>query len=150
MAADLDPERAATAALEEALQNFLELRGMGPEGARAEGAIGEYATDPGPAAAFFDPAATAPAADVGPASVPGGWAAVSARVDRLGEAGLSAYVARLTTRDVRELGFEVVRALVPAAQPLFTGEAYFGERARSVPTALGFEPRLDRDHHPFP
>jgi ribosomal protein S12 methylthiotransferase accessory factor len=39
---------------------------------------------------------------------------------------------------------------VPAAQPLFTGEPYFGERARTVPEALGFEPRLDRPIHPFP
>jgi ribosomal protein S12 methylthiotransferase accessory factor len=48
------------------------------------------------------------------------------------------------------MGFEAVRALVPAAQPLFTDEPYFGERAERVPRELGFEPRLDRDHHPFP
>jgi ribosomal protein S12 methylthiotransferase accessory factor len=48
------------------------------------------------------------------------------------------------------MGFEAVRVLVPGAQPLFTGEPYFGERARTVPEALGFEPRLDRPIHPFP
>jgi ribosomal protein S12 methylthiotransferase accessory factor len=40
--------------------------------------------------------------------------------------------------------------LVPGAQPLFFGESVFGERAGSVPREMGFEPRLDRDHHPFP
>ena len=62
----------------------------------------------------------------------------------------SAYGVRTTTRDVASLGFEAVRALVPQAQPLFFGGGYFGERAESVPEDLGFEPRLDRDHHPFP
>jgi ribosomal protein S12 methylthiotransferase accessory factor len=68
----------------------------------------------------------------------------------LGDAGLDAYAARLTTPDVAELGFEAVRALVPAAQPLFFDEPYFGERARTVPESLGYEPRLRREHHPFP
>ena len=31
-----------------------------------------------------------------------------------------------------------VRAVVPEAQPLFTGEPYFGERAREVPKSMGF------------
>jgi ribosomal protein S12 methylthiotransferase accessory factor len=56
----------------------------------------------------------------------------------------------LTPRDVAQLGFEAVRVLVPTAQPLFTGEAFFGERAREVPPDLGFEFRPDRGHHPYP
>jgi len=56
----------------------------------------------------------------------------------------------LTTRDVAEAGFEVVRVLVPEAQPLFTGDRYFGERARSVPRELGYRPRFDRPPHPYP
>jgi len=148
--ADLDAAVAARSALAEALQNWTELRSMGPEGAQEEsGAIGRYADLPAAAADFIDADATVPAASV---SSPGlsGEAELEAALDRLGDAGLEAYAARLTTRDVAALGFEAVRVLVPSAQPLFLGEAYFGERARSVPADLGFEARLDREHHPFP
>jgi ribosomal protein S12 methylthiotransferase accessory factor len=71
-------------------------------------------------------------------------------IGRVTDAGLDAYAARTTTRDVSELGFEAVRVLIPEAQPLFTGEPFFAERAESVPRALGFEPRLDREYHPYP
>jgi len=40
--------------------------------------------------------------------------------------------------------------LVPGAQPLFTGEPFFGDRAREVPRSMGYEPALDRPYHPFP
>lgn len=150
MAADLDPERAATSALEEAMQNWLELRGMGPDDARAEGNIAVYAEFPEAAREFVDPVTTIPATSVGPAEVPEGVAELDALLDRLEDAGLRAFAARLTTRDLEVLGLETVRVLVPAAQPLFTGEAYFGERARGVPKSLGFEPRLEREPHPFP
>jgi ribosomal protein S12 methylthiotransferase accessory factor len=75
---------------------------------------------------------------------------LDAVVDRVAAAGLEPYAVRLTPRDVEALGFEAVRALVPAAQPLFTGEPFFGDRARTVPRELGFEPRLDRTYHPYP
>jgi ribosomal protein S12 methylthiotransferase accessory factor len=71
-------------------------------------------------------------------------------LDRLATADLDVYAARLTTPDVAGLGFEAVRVLVPDAQPLFTDDPYFGSRAESVPPELGFEPRLDREHHPYP
>ena len=48
------------------------------------------------------------------------------------------------------MGFEAVRVVIPSAQPLFTGDPYFGERSRRVPESLGFEPDLDREYHPFP
>jgi ribosomal protein S12 methylthiotransferase accessory factor len=64
--------------------------------------------------------------------------------------GLEAYGSRLTPTDVSRSGFEAVRVLSPSAQPLFFGDSYFGERAESVPDSMGFEPRLDRGHHPFP
>jgi ribosomal protein S12 methylthiotransferase accessory factor len=151
MAASLDPAAAARNALEEALQNWIELRRMGPERAGEEsGAIGRYAEFPAAARGFVDPPTTVPAATVGPQSVPAGRAALDAVVDRLAAADLDAYAARLTPRDVEGLGFEAVRAVVPAAQPLFTGDPYFGERARTVPGTFGYEPRLDRPHHPFP
>jgi len=149
--AALDVADAARSALAEALQNWTELRGMGPEeAASALGAIGRYAEQPGPASAFIDAGATVPAESVGPASVPEGSAELNAVLDRLADADLSACVSSLTTRDVADLGFEAVRALVPAAQPLCFGERFFGERAETVPDELGFETRLDADHHPFP
>jgi ribosomal protein S12 methylthiotransferase accessory factor len=151
MAADLNPNVAARGALEEAIQNWLELRRMGPEQASEEsGAIGPYADFPAEARAFVSPETTIPASSVGPEAVPGGRAELDAVVERVTDAGLTSYGARLTPRDIEGLGFEAVRVVVPEAQPLFTGDSYFGERARTVPEELGFEPRLERAHHPFP
>ena len=150
-AANLDPSRAARNALAEAVQNWVELREMGPDGAaEADGAIGEYATDPSPVEAFVDPDGRVPADSVGADTVPDGRDHLAAVRKRVTDAGLHPYAARTTTRDVRALGFEAVRVLVPAAQPLFFDTPYFGERARSVPESLGFEPALDRRLHPYP
>ncbi|PSP67984.1 bacteriocin biosynthesis protein SagD [Halobacteriales archaeon QS_1_69_70] len=151
MAASLDPTSAAREALEEALQNWTELRRMGPDRAADEsGAIGRYADLPAAARAFVDPGTTVPAGTVGPEAIPEGRAALEAVIERLAAADMAVYAARLTPRDVEGLGFEAVRVVLPRAQPLFTGDAYFGERARTVPGTFGYEPRLDRDHHPFP
>ena len=151
LSAHLDATHAARDALAEALQNWIELRAMGDaDAADADGAIGRYAHSPGDAAAFAAPTDVIPAASVGPATVPTGEPHLEAVVERVTDAGLSAYGARTTTRDVAAVGFEAVRALVPAAQPLFFDDAYFGERAATVPKALGFESRPDRAHHPFP
>ncbi|WP_076608711.1 YcaO-like family protein [Natronorubrum thiooxidans] len=150
-AAGLDATAAARSALEEALQNWMELRNLGPEeAAEASGAIGEYAAFPDAAQAFTDVDRTIPAASVGPDPVPSGGAALEALISRTTDAGLTPYAARLTTRDVEEIGFEAVRVVVPGAQPLFTGAPYFGQRVRQVPDDLGFEPRLERAFHPYP
>ncbi|MFB6075322.1 MAG: YcaO-like family protein [Haloarculaceae archaeon] len=150
-AANFDPQRAARKALAEALQNWMELRSMGPEGAAdAGGAIGEYAADPGPVADWVDADQRIPAESVGPDPAYAGEDALAALIDRLDEAGLAAYAARTTTRDLEALGFEAVRVLVPEAQPLFLDDPFFGERADRVPRDLGFEPRPDRAFHPFP
>ena len=149
--ADLDPAAAARSALAEALQNWMELRGMGPDDAAdVDGAIGEYAADPGEAADFVAPERTVPAASVAPDEELAGRDELTALSDRVVAADLTPYVARLTTRDVASIGFEAVRVLVPAAQPLFFDDPFFGDRAEAVPRELGFEPRTDRDHHPFP
>ncbi len=149
--ADLDPGRAARSALAEALQNWMELRGMGPDAAAdASGAIGRYAEFPPEARAFLDPPSVVPADSVGPADRSGDTDPLGTVLEATAAAGLDAYGVRTTTRDVATLGFEAVRVLVPGAQPLFFGDAYFGERAESVPRSLGFEPALERDHHPFP
>ncbi|MFB6179405.1 MAG: YcaO-like family protein [Halorientalis sp.] len=150
-AAHLDAAVAARSALTEAIQNWLELRGMGKEkAAEASGAIGHYADRPEAADAFIDTNGSVPAESVGAADVASGQAHLDAVVDRLDDADLDVYAARTTTPDVAALGFETVRALVPTAQPLFFDAPYFGERAETVPPEIGFEPRLDRDHHPFP
>ena len=148
--ADLDAARAAESALAEALQNWTEVRGMGRENASgADGAIGHYAAFPPIAQTFVDVDRTIPAATIGSEEV-SGTDELAAVLDRLADIDLDAYGARLTTRDVAEVGFEAVRVLVPSAQPLFTGEPFFGKRARTVPASLGFEPRLDREPHPYP
>ncbi|UIO98637.1 YcaO-like family protein [Halobaculum sp. CBA1158] len=152
-AADLDAAAAATDALAEALQNWMELRAMGPEQAAGEeGAIGAYAEFPERVREFVSPDVTLSAADVtdGDAAELSGVAEVDALVDRLDAAGLDAYAARLTTRDVAALGFEGVRVLVPEAQPLFTGEAFFGDRLETVSASMGFEPEPETAYHPFP
>jgi YcaO-like family. len=128
----------------------MELRGMGPERATAaSGAIGRYADLPEAASSLLDTAVSVDAGDLS-TEVADGEAELEAVLDRLAAADLTAYAARTTTRDIEALGFEAVRVLVPAAQPLAFGEMYFGERAETAPVSLGFEPRLDREHHPFP
>jgi ribosomal protein S12 methylthiotransferase accessory factor len=150
-AADLDAVAAARSALAEALQNWMELRGMGwAEAADEDGAIGDYAGFPASVRSFVDVDGQVPASDVGPSEVPEGEGELDAVLERVADAGMDAYAAELTTRDVEALGFRAVRVSVPSAQPLFFDEPYFGERARSAPESLGFEPRLEKDHHPFP
>jgi ribosomal protein S12 methylthiotransferase accessory factor len=149
--ANLDAAAAARSALAEALQNWMELRAMGPKQAKAEeGAIGHYADLPAAAEGFVSVDSEVPASTVGPDPVPTGTAELDAVVSRATDAGLDAYAARLTTPDVTELGFEAVRVLSPTAQPLFVGDPFFGDRARTVPPEMGYEPRLDRAFHPYP
>ncbi len=150
-AANLDPTAAARSSLAEAVQNWMELRSMGRETASGEsGAIGRYGEFPAEARAFVDAADPIPADSVGPDESRSGVAELDALADRVRTADLTPYAARLTPRDLRTVDLEVVRVVVPGAQPLFTDEPFFGERAQSVPAALGFEARLDRDHHPYP
>jgi ribosomal protein S12 methylthiotransferase accessory factor len=148
----LDPVDAAESALAEALQNWIELRNMGPEQARTEGgAIGEYGEFPERARELTEFEATVPASSVvDDADERSGEAELTELIDRVTAAGLSPYAARLTPRDVESLGFEGVRVVVPSAQPLFTGEAFFGDRLETVASSMGFEPRPERAYHPFP
>ncbi|ADQ66953.1 bacteriocin biosynthesis docking scaffold, sagd family protein [Halogeometricum borinquense DSM 11551] len=149
--ASLDVADAARSALAEALQNWMELRSMGPERANAEkGAIGEYADFPDAARRFVNAGPAVPAASVGPDDVPSGKAELDAVVERVADAGLDPYAVRTTTTDVASLGFEAVRVLIPEAQPLFQGDPFFGARATSVPEELGFEAELQKPYHPYP
>ncbi|MFB6094239.1 MAG: YcaO-like family protein [Halanaeroarchaeum sp.] len=150
-AADLDATAAARDSLAEAIQNWMELRDMDrEEAAQAEGAIVRYADFPREVRDFADAAGTVPAADVGVEEPLSGTAELEVVLDRVGDVDLDAYAASVTPRDVAELGFEAVRVLVPEAQPLFVDEPFFGERAKTVPRDLGYEPRLDRPFHPYP
>jgi len=148
--ADLDPAAAARSALAEALQNWVELRSMGPDAAAEQGAaIGRHADFPAETRAFFDPEASVPAESLGEPELSGADE-LAAAIDRVEAVGLEPYVARTTTRDLAALGFEAVRVLVPGAQPLFTGDPFFGDRASDVPRSMGFEPDLEKAYHPFP
>ncbi|MFB6205936.1 MAG: YcaO-like family protein [Haloglomus sp.] len=151
MAADLHTPRAARDALAEALQNWMELRGMGRQGAAEQQPTVARAADfPRDVRAFCDPETTIPLRSVGSQDPPDRAEELASLLSALDDASLDTYAARLTTRDVAALGFEAVRVLVPGAQPLFSGTPYFSERAHEVPPAFGCEPRLDRAHHPFP
>jgi ribosomal protein S12 methylthiotransferase accessory factor len=154
-AADVDPAAAAADALAEAVQNWTELRSMGPDGAAEEPtAIGRYAETPGAARRFFEGDGPVPAGSVGDdgAADLAGEAELDALVGAVGDAGLTPYAADLTPRDVAAAGFSVVRVAVPGAQPLFVDvdDPVFGDRARSVPADMGFEADLDGPPHPFP
>lgn len=149
-AANLDPVAAARSAAAEALQNWMELRAMGPQQAAAQsGAIAEYADFPEAAQELVQPPTELSAEAIGDPTV-AGETELTAVCAALEESELTPYAANITPRDVDTLGFTAVRAVVPAAQPLFTGEPYFGARAEQVPKSLGFTPQLDRPYHPFP
>ena len=149
-AAGLDPVDTAIDALREAIQNWMELAAMGPEGAAAEAPrITDYGSDPGAAREFMSPETILDATSLGSQSTDGD-SSLDNLVERTVQAGMEPIAVTTTTRDLDSLGFHATRILVPTAQPLFTGSAYFGERAKRIPTELGFEPRLDRDPHPFP
>lgn len=150
LSADLDPITAARSACTEALQNWTELQRMGKAKAQnAGGRIGHFASRPSSIEAFTNPDRTIPATSV-VTDVSTGADALDVLLDRVSDAGLKAYAARLTTPDIDALGFEAVRVLIPRAQPLFVDDPYFGDRAGTVPTELGFEPRRQREHHPYP
>jgi len=149
--ADLDPAGAAVSALAEALQNWMELRGMGPEGAEAEEtSIGRYSHFPREVQALVDPDGWVAADELAPAKPLSGMAELDRVRAALESVELDVYLTRLTTIDLEEVGFEAVRVLAPTAQPLFIDERCFGSRAREVPRTLGYRPRFDRPPHPYP
>jgi ribosomal protein S12 methylthiotransferase accessory factor len=80
-------------------------------------------------------------------------------LNALAKKGLDVLVVDLTTRDVEEVGFKVVRVIVPGLQPLH-GDHRFpflgGKRLYQVPRLLGYsaedttEESLNPWPHPFP
>ena len=77
----------------------------------------------------------------------------------LGDKGFDVVAVDLTTPDVDEVGYKVVRSVVPGLQPLdddHTCRHLGGRRLYEVPYRLGLRPRpaeeseLNSDPHPFP
>ena len=65
---------------------------------------------------------------------------VDVLVERIARVGHQVLLADLTTPDVAEVGFSVVRAVVPGFHPLFMGftlRALGGRRLAEVPDRLG-------------
>lgn len=76
---------------------------------------------------------------------------------RLERCGLEVLWVDVTTSDAAEVGFKVVRTLIPGMQPLDNDHEYRylgGKRLRAVPRALGRDVSetegLNQDPHPFP
>ncbi len=80
-------------------------------------------------------------------------------VELLQKKDLETHVADLTTVDIDDVGFKVIRAIIPGMQPLDLDHAYpylGGKRIYEVPFKLGLTPKplkeneVNRDPHPFP
>lgn len=142
-AAGVEPADAAAAAVTEATQNWMELDAMGPAtAAETYAGVARYAEDPSPAFEVL-PGADEAVSLEGVLST--GPAALDPLLAELAQQELAAVAVSVTTSDLRAVGFEVVRAIIPAAQPLFIHEPYFGDRVS--PTADAQHARLP---HPFP
>jgi ribosomal protein S12 methylthiotransferase accessory factor len=77
--------------------------------------------------------------------------------ERVAAAGLDAFWVDVTTEDVAEFGFHVIRTVMPGLQPLDNDHRYpyiGGSRRVTVPRALGLgtptEATINPDPHPFP
>jgi ribosomal protein S12 methylthiotransferase accessory factor len=142
-AAAVEPHDAAMHAVTEATQNWMELDAMGPEAsADTYEGVARYAADPRPAFEFLPGSATAAPLEAVLAVAPDD---LDPLVDRLAQEELTAVAVSVTTGDLRALGFEAVRVVIPAAQPLFVRDPYFGDRVSSDAAAIHA-----RRPHPFP
>jgi len=112
------------------------------------------------ALAFYDSAREEPMSSIPDSSTGRLKGDVERCVDLLGQAGYEVIVVDLTTPDLREAGFSVVRVLVPGLVPLHGDHAlpYLGvARLRELPWRLGWVDRkqdplasLNPLPHPFP
>lgn len=80
---------------------------------------------------------------------------VNTLVDLLREKGLDVNIKDLTTPDIDEVGFKVVRSVVPGLQPLDVNHAYRylgGNRLYKVPCQLGLSANsmAEEDLNPYP
>jgi ribosomal protein S12 methylthiotransferase accessory factor len=174
-AADCLPENALRLALEEAV---LSMHGIttyaerDPEYVSAEPDYGDlrdllrhawvYAVDPrlrDVTAAQFVPSGSIAAAELPTAPTSSTLEQLRWLVRQLGARGHESIVVDLTTIDIDDIGFKVVRGIVPGMQPLDVDHRYRhlgGRRLYLPPTALGIaEDRIGGDApnpypHPFP
>jgi ribosomal protein S12 methylthiotransferase accessory factor len=80
---------------------------------------------------------------------------VNTLVNLLNEKGLDVIIADLTTPDIDDVGFKVVRAVIPGLQPLDVNHAsrYLGgKRLYEVPCHMGLlgKPTAEEDLNPYP
>lgn len=173
MGTDPDPARALALALEEACLSFWTVRRMIAHSRtppvtdvedinelhdRAEA----YALLPGlqRALAFLEqPAGSLDVADDGDAEENGMSGRLRRVVDEVASRGLDVIAVDLTTPDIDDAGFKVVRAVIPGMQPLDIDHRYRhlgGRRLAEVPWRMGLaaapvgEDAFNPDPHPFP
>jgi ribosomal protein S12 methylthiotransferase accessory factor len=173
-AADCSPETALRLALEEALLSLHGITTLVEQKPRYERTIADYAdignlmlhawvyaVDPGLCDVMAEqliPTQTVPfeALPRGPAG--GTLGQLRWLVDRLAQINLEAVVADLTTPDIDDVGFKVIRGMVPGMQPLDVDHRHrhLGGRRLYLPAArLGIEDHrvaanLNPYPHPFP
>jgi ribosomal protein S12 methylthiotransferase accessory factor len=166
ISADPDPERALLLALEEATLTRILVN-------RLDGAREEREWDPADVQTLEDHLLAhatssrlrerlgfltgAPAMDFGELVARAEAGSRRSVEDRVAAAGLEAFWVDVTTEDVAEFGFHVVRTVMPGMQPLDNDHRYpyvGGSRRVTVPRALGLgtptEATVNPDPHPFP
>ena len=170
-AADVDPARACRRALNELSANRLNvLHELAASGGRTPPATPDEVRDEtahgllyaradmlGAVGHWWERPHTAPLPGPPPSASP--WAAVTALVDAIGDAGLEVLVVDLTAPEVRELGIWTVKVLVPGAYPMNFDSRWphlGGARMTQAPVRAGVRERplaldeLNRVPHPFP
>ena len=170
-AAGLDVEAAAAHALYELAANHLSVRWQLEQGRHAPANLADIAGPEDHGLLYTNPELLPYLAPVlqprglvrfqdvsvrAPADVK---ACIELCVQRLAQQDLEVIVVELTTPDVAELGFRVVKVLIPGMQPLDFGLEYLhlgGRRIYEVPRRLGYRSRntepqeLNLFPHPFP
>lgn len=167
---DLDPRRALVLALEEVCLGFCGIRRLADTHAdhRLEadyrnvvdlvqhGLVHAVAPELQAAMEFLTASIRTVAIDELPdASSANAVASLRTVVEQLGAQGLDVIAVDLTQPDIDEVGFKVVRAVVPGLQPLDINHKYQhlgGRRLYEVPWQLGLisKPRSERDLNPYP
>ena len=76
-------------------------------------------------------------------------------VDQLGKNGLEVIIVDVTTPDIDEAGYKVVRAVIPGLQPLdinYNFQHLGGERLYDVPVKLGLRKSAlsEKELNPYP
>jgi ribosomal protein S12 methylthiotransferase accessory factor len=165
LGADGDPWLALALALEEACMAFAGLRralraAPPPRGAREptslEARARAWAVDPALREEIAFLTEGEPSLDLDDVPKLAGAStpeALGALVDHLAGAGHDAVAVDLTPPDIDEVGFKVVRVLVPGLQPLDLDHAtrhLGGRRLREVPPKLGLAPAAEPNPVPHP